>query len=285
MQIAKVSFVLLVLSRTGLCPPPPIDVVLDLDGVILLESHQGASSRPEDFVEADGRRYRVAEGAREMVTALAADPRFRLSFFSAQSSKRNVAVLRALQGQGSTRSFFDLAQGRVFSRDHLDRDGRKSLASVLPRSDPGRRVLVDDNLESVARGEERGCLWAWTGDNHTRLARVMGALDAIGEAGQGGTPVPDAIDALMWTGERGERRVRVEMASDGALLDRGLRQMRLARADYAPPKQPNEERAQGDLLAGMPVASKIRLAELRRNGQGWGGDCGVTFTELAGATP
>lgn len=159
-----------------------IDFVFDLDGVFL---NSPAASSTERIIVVAGARYRLADGAGELLQSLSQIPGARISFFSHATAERNAAALKAIVLPDG-RSAFDLAAGRVFSTPALSRESGvdvKDLLKVAPDIDLKRAVLIDDQRNYAAKGQERNLLWL--PDRQSRFAEsVFEEYNVEREAGE-----------------------------------------------------------------------------------------------------
>lgn len=244
--------------------PEPVDVVVDIDGILFVDTNQG--SRPNDVITVFGKKVRIAEGAREFLAALAADPRVRISFYSANFGERNKDGLKQIVlPDGKTA--LEIAGGRVYSKDDMVRGPQgdvKDLTRVAKGVNLSRAILIDDQIRYSAPGQERNLLLAWHADHHTRLARALGLLDKVlTESERAGTSPVDVLDALQWQVD-GKWQMRETALGEDALKD-GHAKMRKANPDYSPPKAPNTESARQTTFFTMSGDALTELAAIQRN--------------------
>lgn len=143
------------------------DVVFDVDWTLASEV-EPLHSDPAHTIVVEGKSFRIADGAEEIMTRLAHDGRVRISFFSGGDANRNLTLLKEIRlTDGSGRSFYDIAY-KVLSKDDMtvvsadpalkftDRF-KKDLQKISP--DLNDIVLVDDVRHFTAPGQEKNVLW------------------------------------------------------------------------------------------------------------------------------
>lgn len=245
--------------------PAPIDVAIDLDGLLFVDTNQG--SREGDVITVKGKKVRIAEGAREFLASLAADPRLRLSFYSANDGERNKEGLRQIILPGG-KSALDIVGGRVYARDEMvpgPSGDVKDLTRVAKGVDLSRAILIDDQTRYSAPGQEKNLLLAWHADHHSRLARTLGFLDRVlAESEKTGLSPVEVLDSLQWELKEGKWRFRPDSLGDEAVR-RGLERMKKVNATYAPPKEENTESAKQTSFFTMSGEALTQLAAIHRN--------------------
>jgi len=140
-------------------------VVFDLDWTLVYPLKNTPSNPGPLEVLVEGKWYRIADGAGELLESLSQQPNLQLHFFSGGKKSRNLALLKKIQAP-SGKSAFELAS-KILSQDDLtDFDPKaekfsdrwkKDLRKI--DSDLDRVILVDDIENFSLPGQEKQVLW------------------------------------------------------------------------------------------------------------------------------
>lgn len=150
---------LLVLGFQGraLAHSEPIDIVFDIDWTTFYSIDPNDPSQTDkNIISVGGKYYRATDHLAEVIESLLKHPEVRISFFSGGERSRNEALLsKVALSNGKTLKDVTF---RVFSKEDLtsvatdanlkfsDRY-RKSLNGILPGANPGRAILIDDQIK------------------------------------------------------------------------------------------------------------------------------------------
>lgn len=127
-----------------------IDIVFDLDYTLISlvdESYRGK----KNVIAVGDELYRVHDWARELVTSLHQNPRYRVSFFSGGPEARNLSVLNQIKLlDGSKKSFAQVAHKLLHRDDLLNIDPPASIVNPSP-ADRWKKDLrkINKNLDQV----------------------------------------------------------------------------------------------------------------------------------------
>lgn len=189
-----------------------IDYIFDLDQIILYSTrHKG-----DNTVRADHKEWEVAVGAPELIESLLLNPHARVSFFSARSKDRNVEAMKKIK-LSDRRSFFEVANGRIYSAEEMKREGDfkvKDFEDLIPGVNPDRAFLIDDNVSPVSQNHRKNLLWVYYRDRNKRLAIVRGLIEASLDKAKAQriTPV-EALFSLQYKND-GDGELRVERVEE-----------------------------------------------------------------------
>lgn len=171
----------------------PIDVVFDVDWTLVLSLQEKPTDLTEPNVfEFEGKYYRFADHASEVIEVLLSDPRIRISFFSGGDRNRVEHTLKQLRLRNGLSAFeiaFQIlcnesltAISRLENLKFWERN-KKDLLKVLRRLNLGRAFLVEDIRNFAINGQERNTLWLgriyrYFGSVHEMVsARAMNPTD------------------------------------------------------------------------------------------------------------
>ncbi|MFT6070306.1 MAG: hypothetical protein ACJAT2_002803 [Bacteriovoracaceae bacterium] len=146
-------------SSSGLRSPAGktdvIDIVFDLDWTLISKVDPSLKGR-KGIIEIGEELYRVHDWARELVTALVLDPKYRVSFFSGGPSQRNIKVLEAITiVDGSERSFLEVSHKALHREDLLLVDPPADLDNPAP-ADRWKKDLtkINEDLKKIVMFED-----------------------------------------------------------------------------------------------------------------------------------
>ncbi len=167
----KALFIVLCLALPSLTAlAKPIDVVFDLDWTLLYTTNaKAAEMDPRGVFEVEGKLYRLADGAIEILRSLHDNPNYRVSFLSGGTASRNAEALKIVYGlvnsDGRKRSPYrvghidDLIRTEAPETARFTDKFKKRLRGFIPDFDPSRAVLVDDSKGFYAAEEEENFFW------------------------------------------------------------------------------------------------------------------------------
>ncbi len=140
-------------------------IVFDLDWTLVYPLEKAPSHPGPLDVMVEGKWYRVADGAGELLESLSLQPNLQLHFFSGGKKSRNLALLKKILTP-SGKSAFELATKILHYDDLTDFDPKaekfsdrwkKDLRKI--DSDLDRVLLVDDIENFSIPGQEKQVLW------------------------------------------------------------------------------------------------------------------------------
>ena len=244
------TLVCFVASSAALAKPGRMHFVFDMDDTIIRWVHPG--EKPGGTIlpgegDIDGYRYRVLDGAPEIIASILHDyPDALISFDSAGPRERNLRILSELMLPDG-RSAKDIAY-RILSKEDLPPDGKKDLRKVLA---PGDRIedviLLDDHTQFSELHQEWNLLWVGAkpelhevevGDagarpdaipeflkDRNKLVRARGLIDRmIALANARDISLSEALDFLQWGPKvPGPIEYRSKLQTDLDLYRSGLR--------------------------------------------------------------
>lgn len=148
-----------------------IDIVFDLDWTLISKVSEDLKDKPS-VIKIGDEFYRVHDWARELITSLVLDPKYRVSFFSGGPSSRNIKVLESIKLlDGSGRSFLDASHKALHREDLLFVDPPASLENPAPAEswkkdlrkvnpDLNRVVMFEDDYRHALNPRQReNILW------------------------------------------------------------------------------------------------------------------------------
>ncbi len=150
-----------------------IDIVFDLDWTLISKVEEEYRGKKGVIVVGD-ELYRVHDWAREIVTALHNDPKYRVSFFSGGPELRNNGVLTQIKLlDGSERSFSEIAYKKLHRSDITEVEPSPEIENPRPgdrwkkdlrkiNSDTKRVILIDDDYRHALDSNQRQNI-LWTG--------------------------------------------------------------------------------------------------------------------------
>ncbi len=135
--------------------PDAIDIVFDLDWTLISKVDASLKGR-KGIIEIGDELYRVHDWARELVTALVLDPKYRVSFFSGGPSSRNIKVLEAITIlDGSQRSFLEVSHKALHREDLLLVEPPADLENPAPADRWKKDLkLVNEDLKKIVMFED-----------------------------------------------------------------------------------------------------------------------------------
>lgn len=159
-QLLILSLILICSCSTSFQRDPasgtgPIDVVFDLDWTLISKVDPKLKGR-SSMIEIGEEVYRVHDWARELVTALVLDPKYRVSFFSGGPSERNLQVLEKITIlDGSERSFLEVSHSTLHREDLLLVEPPSDLVNPAP-ADRWKKDLrkINNDLEKIIMFED-----------------------------------------------------------------------------------------------------------------------------------
>lgn len=216
-----------------------IDLVFDLDKIFLYSTDQ----KGPRSIRAKGEYWNVAVGAEELIESLSKIPGVRISFYSARSEDRNVEAMKKIK-ISTGKSFYDLASGRVFSSDHMEREGRrkvKDFEELLKGVDLNNAILIDDSVAPVSENHRKNLLWVYYRDRVKRLALVRGVLEAaINLSAKNKIPLSEALYQTQFRQNANDVRVR-RIEENPEILAEGLRQFKKVNPNFSFPESNKED--------------------------------------------
>jgi hypothetical protein len=135
--------------------PKVIDVVFDLDWTLISKVGEEYSGRT-GVIQIGEELYRVHDWARELVTALFLDSKYRVSFFSGGPSVRNLKVLETIKIlDGSGRSFLDISHRTLHREDLLLVEPPAEIDNPAP-ADRWKKDLrkINEDLKKIVMFED-----------------------------------------------------------------------------------------------------------------------------------
>lgn len=143
-----------------------VDIVFDLDWTLVYSVDEELASEART-IRVEGKYYRLADGAEDVIAALHSSPDFRVSFFSGGEKARNHKLLKQIFLPNSNKSLYEVAH-KILSKEDLavhstDPDAaftqryKKDLRLV--NEDLGKVVLIDDLKEFTPAGQKKNLFW------------------------------------------------------------------------------------------------------------------------------
>jgi len=185
-----------------------LDFVLDLDGVLIFKP--AADAPPEKVIEADGKKYRVADWAGEFLQFLADIPNSRITFFSSLPNKRNIEALQKIVlPNGKTAVQIAIGENgelRIFDTELLlnnEGHNQKDLDKLPFQFSRNRILLLDDQDGFIVRTQRRNYL------------RVSNNSDAFGH-------YPEIFEVFRERDKLIAERARIELPRLAAIINSAL---------------------------------------------------------------
>ncbi len=211
-----------------------IDFVFDIDDVLVtaVDAEKTSEIRKEKLIDVQGVSYRITDGAGEFIESLLQIPGAHISFFSANSQKRNRELLsklklpggrNALDAASSVLSVKDLTTKWDFSANAF----QEETGEVMGHSDPDlesklpefrnshnvkkdlrriqginldRAIFFEDVRANAYQGQERNLLEIPTGYSRWEQPSFDENIvpQLIERSGQGGVEFFQSRNRLMW---------------------------------------------------------------------------------------
>ncbi|RZA07795.1 MAG: hypothetical protein EOP11_06725 [Proteobacteria bacterium] len=237
--------VLLLFSTEPVRAAAPLHLVFDIDWTLVYPLPSKPPFPDALTVEVEGKWYRFADDAAEVVAEAASSPDYRLSFFSGGTMSRNRELLKrlmlpdgrsALDASVQVLGFDDLSPGDTRPGARFSERWKKDLTKIEPNLN---NVVLFEDIPHFHTTEQKANL-LWIGPTYDYAPSFEAGVLAGGE--KKFTPPHHAA----WRREKSK-------------LQRSLAIVKRARAE----------------TAGRPELFLERMQTLRT-----GGDCGFLFTRL-----
>jgi len=157
-----------------------IDIVFDLDWTLISEIEDNLQDHGE-VLEISGKKYRMSNWAKEMLTLLADRPNVRISFYSGGDDARNTEILKKTILPGKNVSAFDLAY-KVLSKDDMEEVSNDTSLRFSQRfkknvgkinKNLGNIILIDDVLNFLLENQQGNLLWLGPTFNHYQTYELV----------------------------------------------------------------------------------------------------------------
>ncbi len=144
-----------------------VDIVFDLDWTLVYSVGDEMSNDARTLL-VDGKYYRLADGAEEVIAALEKSPDFRVSFFSGGEKSRNHKLLKKIFLPDSNKSLYEIAHKILSKEDLMVNSAPIPEASFTERykkdlrlvnEDLERVVLIDDLKDFTPTGQKKNLFW------------------------------------------------------------------------------------------------------------------------------
>lgn len=143
-----------------------VDIVFDIDWTIVYHVDEKFANDPRTYF-VDGKYYRLADGAEEIVSEIIKHPDMRVSFFSGGGIERNRKLLEQIIIPGTDKSFYDFAY-KVLSKEELlnisnnpelpfSQRYKKDLSLINTNLE--NIVILDDLADFTPKSQSRNLLW------------------------------------------------------------------------------------------------------------------------------
>lgn len=214
-----------------------VEIVFDLDGTLIQKDSAGhrEERKEEDQITVRLIPFRLAHGAREMISVLARTHGVHLSFFSGGMKWRNTGFLEQLIPQIS-KNVHRRIPYHVFSKEDLARDEKKDLHVLGEKVELDWSVLIDDSVGYVDPSQQNNHLRIYpepsesmqaserdTARLENNLVRALGlVLLAFDLSRERGVSLVEALTSFQWK----DSEYQHEFTNRREIYQRGLQAMK-----------------------------------------------------------